>query len=294
MPTCADFKFSILVGGQPIPEYEKDGTYYAESNLFTPFSYRQPVEEIVGGEVERQAWPVTPYQICIEATPQTPHCFYRVFLDGQKVESLSVKPGKIRLVKGFRDGTTVKEFLFSLPRFARDEDDRMDSQCCTRIGLIEVECYNAVYKNTKRIEMTRKMTFDQANKKDSYNVTKGSYLMATTTSGQVIGHKTRFRLTDSWNVISLRSKLCIKYVTAQSLTEMGFTVRPFFPVTLSLGSAARVKSERQSSKDKEEVTQEEDTLNATQNDYCTVSAAKTARLENYPKTHTSQEMIIID
>ncbi|KAL3846900.1 hypothetical protein ACJMK2_017851 [Sinanodonta woodiana] len=294
MPACADFKFSILVGGQPIPEYEKDGTYYAESNLFTPFSYRQSVEEIVGEEVEKQAWPVTPYQICIEATPETSHCYYRVFLDGQKVKSLSIKPGQIRVVKGFRDGTTVKEFLFSLPRFARDEDDRMDSQCFNRIGLIEVECYNAVLQETKQKERTRAMTFDQANKKDSYKVTKGSYLMATTKSGKVIEHKTRFRNTDSWTVISLRSRLCIKYVTAQSLTEMGFTVQPFLPTILPSRSAASVKPEWQSRMDKEEVIQKEDTLNATQKDCCSVSTAQNVLMENCPRTLTCQETIIID
>ena len=56
MPQNQDFSIQVLVGGSPIPEYEKDGRYYVESNLATPFSYRQQSTEVIQGEVESQVY----------------------------------------------------------------------------------------------------------------------------------------------------------------------------------------------------------------------------------------------
>lgn len=54
MPSNADFNLKILVGDTILPEYQKDGVTYVESNYFTPYSFKQQAEENVNGEIERQ------------------------------------------------------------------------------------------------------------------------------------------------------------------------------------------------------------------------------------------------
>lgn len=60
----------------------------------------------------------------------------------------------------------------------------------------------------------------------------GKYMMATTKAGRVLELKNAYRSTDYWDLISLRSKLSIKYVAAQDLRDMGVTVIPIpYPVS---------------------------------------------------------------
>ena len=54
MPSNQDFSLHVLVGDTILPEYEKDGLVYVESNFFTPVSFKQQAEENVDGEVEIQ------------------------------------------------------------------------------------------------------------------------------------------------------------------------------------------------------------------------------------------------
>ncbi|CAC5418375.1 unnamed protein product [Mytilus coruscus] len=220
MPSNADFRLNILVGDTLLPEYEKDGIVYVESNFFTPHSYKQQAEENVNGETEVQSWPVTPFSVCIETEPSSQACYYRVYVDGQKVTSKSVTPGTKRVIKGFRDGTLVREFLFSLPRFAKNEFDRIDGNLSSKVGIIEVESCYATLKTTQKRMRNKKLEYDQANKKDCGRVTGGSYLMSTTKAGRVVGMKNSFRNVDFWNVHSVTSRLSVKYVTAQTLQDM--------------------------------------------------------------------------
>lgn len=224
MPSNADFRLNILVGDTLLPEYEKDGIVYVESNFFTPHSYKQQAEENVNGETEVQSWPVTPFSVCIETEPSSQACYYRVYVDGQKVTSKSVTPGTKRVIKGFRDGTLVREFLFSLPRFAKNEFDRIDGNLSSKVGIIEVESCYATLKTTQKRMRNKKLEYDQANKKDCGRVTGGSYLMSTTKAGRVVGMKNSFRNVDFWNVHSVTSRLSVKYVTAQTLQDMNVSI----------------------------------------------------------------------
>ena len=54
MPSNNEFALEILVGGVAVPEYEKSGHFYIESNLYTQVSYKKEVSEVVGTEVESQ------------------------------------------------------------------------------------------------------------------------------------------------------------------------------------------------------------------------------------------------
>ncbi|XP_076099022.1 uncharacterized protein LOC143068672 [Mytilus galloprovincialis] len=230
MPSNADFRLSILVGDTLLPEYENDGIVFVESSFFTPHSYKQQAKETVNGETEVQSWPVTPFSVCIETEPSSQACYYRVYVDGQKVTSKSVTPGTKRVIKGFRDGTLVREFLFSLPRFAKNEFDRIDGNISSKVGIIEVESCYATLKTTQKRIRNKKLEYDQANKKDCGRVTGGSYLMSTTKAGRVVGMKNSFRNVDFWNVHSVTSRLSVKYVTAQTLQDMNVSIVPIpFP-----------------------------------------------------------------
>ena len=98
MPTDGNFGFSVLIAGLPVPEYQRDGKVYIESNLMTPVTYRQTVREMAYGEVEEQQWPVTPYQIKVYTSPYCPQSWYDVYVDGIRVGWNVLEGGRSRLV----------------------------------------------------------------------------------------------------------------------------------------------------------------------------------------------------
>ncbi|XP_061178446.1 uncharacterized protein LOC133187100 [Saccostrea echinata] len=226
MPSNEDFSVSILVGDTILPEYLRAGMCYVECDFFSPFSFKQKTEEKVGDEIETQEQPVTPFSICISAKPGLSayqHYYYRVFIDGQKVTSRSIQQGENKIIKGFRDGIMVKEFLFSMPSLKQSQSEAPSSD---RVGWIDVECWNATLKATKRSVRNRRLDFTSGSKKDSLRITQGKYMMTTTKAGRVLQLKNAYRSTDYWDLNSLRSKLSIKYVTAQDLRDMGVAVIP--------------------------------------------------------------------
>ncbi|XP_060068261.1 uncharacterized protein LOC132548414 [Ylistrum balloti] len=237
MPTNGDFTLSIRVGDTTLPEYNKDNICYVESNFFTPFSYQHEYSEIIHGENEMQKWPVTPFVIAIYGKDTIQHSYYHVFVDGQLVKKISVAPGKTRLVRGFRDGNNCVEFLFSLPRFCRGENDKLASDQVSRVGLIEVKCYEAVKRASFVTRRKRDLLFDQANKKDCTDVTQGKYLMVTTKAGKVLKKRATNKMTDHWDVIRMRSAQSVKYVTSQTLIDLGISVIPIpFPANQNIAS----------------------------------------------------------
>lgn len=53
------------------------------------------------------------------------------------------------------------------------QDDRIDITCRHKVGMIEVECYNARKRQSTKRLMAQSLEFEQANKKDSSAVTEG-------------------------------------------------------------------------------------------------------------------------
>ena len=96
MPTDTKFSFSVLIGGRPVPEYKQNEEYMIESNLFTPYSYKQEVRELVSGELEVQEWPVTPYEVQVFLLPKMPTSWFELFIDGVKVQKFILKGGQNR------------------------------------------------------------------------------------------------------------------------------------------------------------------------------------------------------
>lgn len=228
MPSNNDFSLRVLVGGTVVDEYQMDGFHYIECNLNTPVSYNQTVTETIADEIETQEYPVTPYEIEVEAHElATSTCYFRILVDGVKVKGLSLEPGAKRSVRGFRDGVVIRELLFSLPRIAKNAVDRLSPERLSRVGQIEVECWSAELKS--RIWKQRKNTleFVQANKKDSANVTRGQYMMTTSKAGRAVCERRTFRCVDHWRRKSLKSRLSVFYRMGHELVEMGFALRPF-------------------------------------------------------------------
>ena len=94
MPSDGYFGFTVLIAGRPIPEYLHDGRVYVESNLGTPFSFNQQLEEVVDGEKEVQNCPVTPYQLFIQLAPHCETSVVFVYVDGVRVTKLLLEKGQ--------------------------------------------------------------------------------------------------------------------------------------------------------------------------------------------------------
>ena len=68
MPSDGNYGFSVLVAGRTLPEYQHpkdERRILVESMLWTPVTYWLDVSEYCkfSEEVERQKWPVTPFEI---------------------------------------------------------------------------------------------------------------------------------------------------------------------------------------------------------------------------------------
>ncbi|XP_077982844.1 uncharacterized protein LOC144437711 [Glandiceps talaboti] len=239
MPSNSEFSLNILVGDVQVPEYQKDGITYVESNLFTPVSYKVRTDEVVAGEIESQEWPVTPYQIKITANSMSSERYFKVFVDGSPVAGSSgttLRGGQSKVIKGFSDGSQVKEFLFSLPRFPRDENDHItDKAAALNIGLIEVQCWSFSLSHSG---WKNKQTIDhrQANKKDCHVVTRGKYVMMTTKVGRDISNTVQnhhpYARRDGKEKVNfvnthmMTSKLRVKYIMGPTLQNMGIQLQP--------------------------------------------------------------------
>lgn len=201
---------------------------YIECNLSTDYSYKQKLTEMVSGEMESQEVPVTPYTIEIEISPNlTETYYYRVFVDGIKVKGLSLEGGDKRCIKGFRDGAVIRELLFSMPRFASDDTDRLSCDRLNRVGQIEVECWNAELKTSEWKVRKKNLNFTQANKKDAYTVTQGQFTMATSKAGRAVCSRREFRCVDHWKRMFLVSRLIVFYRMSRELEEIGIKLIPF-------------------------------------------------------------------
>jgi len=248
MPSTTDFTLNVLVGGVPLPEYVgADGRHYVESPLTTPVSYKVETTEFTAhGDAETQKWPVTPYQVRIQAHLATPHTYYHIYVDGVLAKKTSIRPGASVTIHGFDDKLTVKEFLFSLPRFTKHEDDRLDKSRISKVGVIEVVAFNAAKVKEKMESRSKTLTFEQASKKDCSVVTEGKHTMSTTKVGKIVRQKALCRKVDKWRKLGVRSTAELHYRMGHSLEEMGFVLQPInvpIPSALPPSSSLPTKSD---------------------------------------------------
>ena len=63
MPRDGKLSVEVLVGGEPLEEYDKDGKCYVEMDLQHATSYDCDYEDETPHGLERSTWPVTPFQV---------------------------------------------------------------------------------------------------------------------------------------------------------------------------------------------------------------------------------------
>ncbi|XP_078675075.1 uncharacterized protein LOC144912987 isoform X1 [Branchiostoma floridae x Branchiostoma belcheri] len=252
MPSNAEFGFSVLVGGHVIPEYQKDREVFVETNLYSPVSYKEKVvsshrkveEIVVDGQTEVNEWPVTPYTIEITTHPHAPLARYTISVDGFIVTKVVLTGGQSRVVKGFHDNEKggLASFVFSLPRYAKNESADRRQQKLGDVGTIRVTSNDTWKKwlyHQKRITKGHKGTpFVPASKRDALAVTSGQYTMVTTRMGQnipVAGSWASFVRRWRWTTGMTRGVLEVKCRTEDTIREMGFQIQPY-PVILSMNN----------------------------------------------------------
>lgn len=182
------------MGGVPQKEYtdqaEGANNTYIESMLKTPFSYEVPLNVKTPHGDEPCLWPVTPYQISL-ANNSGFDVKATVCVDGVHVTSKIMKSGSRTVVKGFHDGDAIKEFLFSMPRFAESEDDRIQKHRYTTIGEISCSMQRVTFSHFVVKKSgggpARSSDFKQCNKKDAKMIT--TEMVATTRMGRAVETK---------------------------------------------------------------------------------------------------------
>ena len=221
----ADFTFSVLVFGLPMPEYRKDGRVLIESNLFTPVSYKQTTTRLVNGEVHRRECPVTPYQVRVDTASNCPKALFRLYVDGVLVNWNVFGEGKSYVFKGVSGPEGTRELLFALPRFAEGEGDRVEASRVSKLGKIEVVQYATVY-NRSEYKRWQGVALPQANMRDVAHLTDyGKHSFATSKEGRQIRSINSYDYYDVWDVGLQVGRRCVEYHMASSLQRMGISVK---------------------------------------------------------------------
>lgn len=96
-----------------------------------------------------RSWPVTPYTVKVFNHTGSA-AWVKLEIDGVQTNNKRhsthgnvVQPGGSRVFEGFELDDGTREFLFSLPRFAKDETDRLDKSRHKDVGIIKVTTWSA-------------------------------------------------------------------------------------------------------------------------------------------------------
>lgn len=231
----------VLVGNIPETEYvhivkNEDGTSvthtYIESKLKTPHSYEVPLTVVTAlKEKEECKWPVTPYTIRV-LNDSGFDAWATISVDGVQVTKELIKKGGNHIVRGFPDGDTIKEFLFSLPRFAESEDDRLKAARLGNVGDITCTLSRAMFSHTAKAKSSaaKGTDYTQCNKKDAKKIT--TQMVATTRMGREIEKKPYSvpgveREMSYWNEGEQIAVLTLRYRMGHTLDDLG--IRPAAP-----------------------------------------------------------------
>eukprot|EP00731_Ephydatia_muelleri_P030620 Em0022g134a len=223
MPSDGTFGFRVLVAGQPIPEYSKDGKVYVESDLCTPVSYYQEVEEFANGERELQRTPVTPYKLLIHLGPLCETSAIFVYVDGVQVARFVIEKNQTRVLKGFEEKTGIREFLFALPKL---ESDGIADKTRSHVGTIEVLRHEGSFIK-EEYRPVSEVPFIQASKASAQHVTGGRYTMSTTKKGRLIHRSKPYtaQLKTLWKIGRECGRLSVHYRMPHCLREMDIELK---------------------------------------------------------------------
>ncbi|XP_013417655.1 uncharacterized protein LOC106178849 [Lingula anatina] len=275
MPRGPWYSLQILVGETILREYHKDGKTYVECNLQGPDSYLVQRTEIVDGQEETQAWPVTPYRVIVTTDYSAPTCFYSLYVDGEFIWTTQIPPSHtfefFYHSSDSSDGVSLSEFLFSLPRYSAKKGESLSQDRLTKIGQITLVCQEAIFdrivlqwwRNTLR---RRKVPHDylqteencyqdtvckQATKQDCYRANGGSHGLTTTRSGRrvvtvVRRDEDRGRYIRKYYKGKILNEVSVFYRTRHVLVDLGVLPpedRPSVSRARSKGDRATDKSD---------------------------------------------------
>lgn len=223
MPTDGKFRFSVLVAGQSMPEYLKDGKVYVESDLYTPASYYQEVEEVANGERELQRTPVTPYKLLIHLGPLCETSAIFVYVDGVQVARFVMEKNQTRVLKGFEEKTGIRELLFALPKL---ESNGITERRKSHVGTIQVLRHEGSFIKEEYRPISE-VPFIQASKANAQDITGGRYTMSTTKKGRFIqrGKPYSVQLKALWKIGRECGRLAVHYRMPHCLKEMGIELK---------------------------------------------------------------------
>ncbi len=139
-------------------------------------SYKLWVEdESPYGEIERQYWPYTPFEVMVTShNPEIEYFQAKVRIDGLEA-SLKYSKGSV-LIKGFQgsmgSNANTREFCFSPPRPAKkrrtgeqDRNDKIAAERLCDLGSIVVTIRKSKLTHTEEImQKTRSVNYAEANK----------------------------------------------------------------------------------------------------------------------------------
>jgi hypothetical protein len=175
---------TILVADQPLKEIQHVGKIYVVTEYDTPVSYTVWVEdESPFGEVERQHWPFTPFEVLVTShqpvqLARADYLCVTIRLDGVEA-ARKIVPGTERSIcfKGIQgslgDDLDLKQFCFSLPRPVKklrsgvhDPNDKIASERLQDLGSVVVTIRKATLLHSKEVVRGAcAVNFADANKK---------------------------------------------------------------------------------------------------------------------------------
>jgi hypothetical protein len=170
----------ICVSDQPMREIHHGGKIYVVTEYDTPVSYKVWVEdESPFGEVERQYWPFTPFEVLVMShKPLADWLCVTIRIDGVDA-SLKIVQGTEQSIRfqGIQgtlgDDADLKQFCFSPPRPVKklrsgehDPNDKIASERLLDLGSVVVSIRKATLSHSDEVVRGAcAVNFADANKK---------------------------------------------------------------------------------------------------------------------------------
>jgi len=181
----------VLVGGIALPLHVHNHRHWVEMDLQHDTSYDTKYEDKTPDGLLINYWPVTPFTVRA-LNNSAERVNVDLYIDGAKVDGISLRENSTHIFQGFRDGEKVTEFLFALPRYQHitDGGEIKESVRASAIGTITLLFFKATQRHDKIVYGSGRQSgssFRQANKDEAAAAAMSS--AASTPSGNRLGDK---------------------------------------------------------------------------------------------------------
>ncbi|KAK3093424.1 hypothetical protein FSP39_015553 [Pinctada imbricata] len=228
-----NLEFSIMVNDKPLREYQSpcgDGKTYVEADLFSPVSYF--IEEEIAESLQK--YPVTPFIVKGKfynafSTP----AYLKLTVDSRQIWMKPFAPHRKEgfCVRGYKCDNQVRELLFTLPSFEKDEEASITDDAKADLGTIKIECIEAVDMGFFYTWGRKFQAFDKPGHIPMYSALnrlhKTQAAGATTRDGRVLSkfeHTGTQRRMVKYNVGNLHyGEKVLHYRTRHMLQDLGIT-----------------------------------------------------------------------